>query len=304
MLSAAAIGAECRKNAALEPGSGLLHFAGLEDSAALEIPEALGVNPLFTWAELEPHEGQYNWGPIDEVLAAAAAHEKKAAPRLYTNLAEFGQGTPDWVFAAGAASYVFPGGSVRQPVPNDAVFTDRLSRFLAALGARYNANPTIVFFQTNAGMGGYGEMVWGDGGDVKGPPGWSPEVQIATSSYWVDRWRAAFSDTPLVLMVNFIGDDIGETLAQYAVDRGFYLQANGPDQPPQLAAMFKKHAASTKIILEIENNGCQDATGPALEVTANRVFGYGFAIDYLVVCQQTLEDTERAQAIRDRLRGP
>jgi hypothetical protein len=300
-LGAAALGAECRKNAALEPGSGLLHFAGLESSGSLEIPEALGVNPLFTWAELEPREGQYNWRPLDEVIAAAASREKKVAPRLYTNLAEFGQGTPDWVFDAGARSYQFSGGSVRQPIPTDPIFTQRLARFIAELGARYDGNPHIVFFQTNAGMGGYGEMVWGDE-EFRGPAGWSPETQIATSRAWIDRWRTAFPSTALVLMTNFIGDNIGETLAAYAVDRGYYLQANNPSQPRQLVGVFQQHAARTKIVLEIENDGCRDATGEAFDALADDVFALGFPIDYLIVCQQTLEDVERAQSLLDRLR--
>ena len=261
------------------------------------------MNPLFTWAELEPREGLYNWAPVDAVLSAAAARDKKVAPRLYTNLGEFGQGTPDWVFDAGAVSYRFPGGTIVQPDPADGVFTEKLTRFVGALGARYNGNGNIVFFQTNAGMGGFGEMVWGIG-DVKGPPGWSAEKQISVSSYWIDRWRAAFPDTPLVLMVNFIGHDIGETLAEYAVGRGFYLQANNPNQPPELVAIFRRHADRTKIVLEIENDGCRDASGPALEGMADRIFGYGFPIDYLVVCEETLDDTERARALMDRLRSP
>jgi hypothetical protein len=218
-------------------------------------------------------------------------------------MAEFGQATPDWVFDAGAASYRFTGGNVRQPVPQDPVFTEKLARFLAALGARYNGRPEIVFFQTNAGMGGYGEMVWGDEA-FKGPGGWSPAVQIATSKAWIDRWRTAFPDTRLVLMTNFIGEGIGETLAEHAVERGFYLQANNPDQPEQLAAIFRKHAERTKIVMEIENNGCRDATGPALEAMADRAFGHGFPIDYLVVCEATLQDVDAAQGLIERLRKP
>jgi len=215
---------------------------------------------------------------------------------VYTNLAEFDQGTPDWVFAAGAAAYVFEGGSVRQPVPTDAVFTEKFGRFVAAFGARYNGHPDIEFVQTNAGMGGYGEMVW----DLPDDP--SPEEQIATSSRWIDRWRSAFPDTPLALMVNFIGHDVGETLADRAVDRGFYLQANSPDQPDELARIFRAHASETKIILEIENNGCRAAAGPEFDAMMNQVFGYGFPIDYLTLCEASLHDAERMQALLTRLR--
>ncbi len=232
------------------------------------------------------------------VLAAADAADKRVAPRIYTNLGEFDQGTPDWVFAAGAASYVFDGGATRQPIPTDPVFTDKFARFLAAFGARYNGNPLIEFVQTNAGMGGYGEMVWDLPEDV------SASTQIATSNFWVDRWREAFPNTPLVLMVNFIGHDIGESIAEHAVSRGFYLQANNPDQPDELIDIFRRHAGRTKIILEIENNGCESSTGPEFDAMAAHIFSYGVPIDYLTVCEDTLHDPDRTLAVIDRLRRP
>ena len=283
-------------------GFGLLEFAARADARAMESDAALGVNPLFTWAELEPLEGAYNWAPVDEVLDNAHAHGRKVAPRVYTNAGDFDQATPDWVFDAGAAGYTLGDGSVTwQPVPTDPVFAAKFGAFLAALGARYNGNPDIEFFQTNAGMGAYGEMVWSlDGGSATGP--FSASDIVETVEYCSDRWRAAFPDTHLVLMQNFIGQGIAETATAYAVERGFYLQSNSPDQTDPAIDILSAHDGRTKIVLEIENRGCNGATGEGFASLADGVASYGFAVDYLVVCGDTLEDAGAAQRAYDLLR--
>ncbi|MBI5288700.1 MAG: beta-galactosidase [Chloroflexi bacterium] len=283
-------------------GSGLLEFAGGADARAMDADLALGVNPLFTWAELEPVEGAYNWAPLDEVLANAHARGRKVAPRVYTNAGDFDQATPGWVFDAGAAAYTLGDGSgTPQPVPTDAVFTAKFGAFLAALGARYNGNPDIEFFQTNAGMGAYGEMVWSLDVDAV-TAGHSADAMVATVEYWIDRWRAAFPDTHLGLMENFIGQGIAERVTEYAVDRGFYLQSNSPDQTQAAAAILAAHDDRTKIVLEIENRGCNGATGDEFGAIADRVASYGFAVDYLVVCGETLDDAGATQRAYDLLR--
>lgn len=283
-------------------GFGLLEFAGGVDARAMEADVALGVNPLFTWAELEPSPGAYNWAPLDDVLANAHAHGRKVAPRVYTNAGDFEQATPGWAFDAGVSAYTLGDGSgTWQPVPTDPVFADAFGRFVDALGARYNGNPDIEFIQTNAGMGAYGEMVWSlDGGSATGP--FSASDVVATVEYWVDRWRSAFPDTHLALMQNFIGQGIAENVTEYAVDRGFYLQSNSPDQTEAAAAILAAHDGRTKIVLEVENRGCNGATGEGFVSLADRVASYGFAVDYLVVCGDTLEDAGAAQRAYDLLR--
>jgi hypothetical protein len=300
LLFGAASAATCRK--AGHGGFGVIVFAGDAHSDALDSPEALGINPLYNWADLEPAEGAYNWEPIDDALAAAHEKGKRVVPRVYTNVGDFSQATPLWVFDAGARSYRFGDTSdTDQPIPTDPVFTQKFGDFLAALGQRYNGNPDIEFFQTNAGMGGYGEMVWSYGG-AAAPPGWSPQTEIDTVAAWIDRWRAAFPNTDLAVMINPIGDNIAEAVADYAVERRFFLQSNTPDQSREAVAIFQQYAPYTRIVLEIENNGCQDATGTDFDALAAQIFGYGFPVDYLSVCGSTLDDAGRARAALDRLR--
>jgi hypothetical protein len=301
LLVAGASAATCR-NGAPHGGFGVFVFAGDGNSRALDSPDALGINPLFNWADLEPAEGAYNWAPIDEALAAAHEKGKRVVPRVYTNVGDFDQATPQWVFDAGAERYRFGDTSdTDQPVPTDPVFSEKFGDFLAVLGQRYNGNPDIEFFQTNAAMGGYGEMVWSYG-DADPPPGWSPQTEIDTVAHWIDRWRAAFPDTDLAVTINPITSGVAEAIADYAVDRHFFLQTNTPDQAPAAIAIFKQYAPFTRIVLEIENNGCQDATGADFDALAEKVFGYGFPVDYLSVCGASFDDAARLHAARDRLR--
>ena len=293
-------GAKCPP--AAEPGYGLLVFGGDANSAILGNAGALGVNPLLTWAALEPSEGVYDWSPLDTVLEAARAVGKRVAPRLLTNAGDYAQATPLWVFDAGAAAYAFDEGSTTpQPVPTDGVFRQKFDAFLAAFGARYDGQPDIEFIQTNAGMGGYGEMVWGTSPGTQ-PPGWSADVEIGTVEFWIDRWREAFPHTHLVLMENFIGEEIAEQLTDYGVARGFYLQANSPEQGRGSQAILMRQADRTKIVLEIENNGCRAATGAAFDEMIGAVFSQGFPIDYLTMCGESFDDAARLQAAFDRLR--
>lgn len=296
LLATTLVAARCPTK---EPvGYGILEFGVGVDARANEYDIALGVNPLFTWAELEPEEGAYNWAPLDDVIANAHANGRKVAPRVYTNEGDFSQATPDWVFDAGAAAYTMNTESqTRQPVPGDDLFEAKFAAFLAAFGARYDGHPAIEFVQTNAGMGVYGEMIWAD--DLASEPeGYSGQGQIEVMHHWIDRWRAAFPTTHLVLMQNFIGDGIAENVTAYAASRGFFLQSNSPSQEPQAAAILADRDNDTKIVLEIENRGCTDAEGAGFEALIDEVFSYGFAIDYLVVCGDSLDEAalQRAHA--------
>jgi hypothetical protein len=301
----AAVFAANRCQAATRPGPvghGVLEFGSWAGSPTGDNPQALGLNILYEWRQLEPREGEYNWAPLDEALNNAAAKAMRIAPRVYTNLGDFGQGTPDWVFAAGAASYYAePGASIRQPVPMDPVFTAKFGRFLEAFGDRYDGHPQIEFIQTNAAMGTYGEMVWGYPESYR-PAGWSPDVQVGTTRYWIDRWRLAFPRTPLVIMENFIGHGIAETATDYAVSRGFYLQANDPWHGAESRAILARHGGRTKIVMEVEDRGCRSARGDAFDGMVDHVFSGGYPVDYLTVCRASFEDPARMQRAIDRLR--
>lgn len=290
---------------AVELEDGLFVF-DTRDGPALTSPIASGGNVLLNWADLEPAEGEFRWAPLDKALADAAANGKRLIPRIYTNIDGYGQATPNWFFDTPRAQSYYPtpwarSQRARAPVPWDPLFIDKFGRFLEALGSRYNGNPTIEFFQTNAGSGIYGEMVLGN----PLPTGWTTDVQAGSLHMWIDRWRQAFPDTHLSLMVNDVDFGLAEDASVYAVTKGFYLQQNSPWLSPAAVALFAAHNKQTRLVLEVEDSGCRSAEGSAFDKMIRTVFNYGFRIDYLLLCSASFRDPGTAQklaAIRGKLR--
>ena len=288
-------------------GAGLFVFGAgpgpVNDSAFVA-----GSNPLIGWRALEPEEGRYDWDVLDDAIAEASAAKSKVVPRILTNASLFGQPAPDWFFETEGAAHYYPSAQAesegfKAPVPWDPVFREKFGNFLVALGQRYNDNSTIEFFQTSAGGGLYGEVVLTKD-DSRFPEGWSPEVHLTSITYWLDRWIEAFPATRLALMVNHVGYDIGENAAAYAAGRGIYLQQNTPWLTPEGIAIFMAHQETTEIILEAED-GCNSTDEQAFEKLVETVFGYGFAIDYLHLCSESLGDSITAaelSSIWQRLR--
>jgi hypothetical protein len=287
----AAFAAETPKVQGTPTSRGIFVFLA-RDPARLSPAYDYGINPLLSWAELEPSEGVYNWAPLDHALNQASLSGKKAVPRVYTNASVVSQATPDWFFAIPNAQRYYSSPQARAsgfeaPVPWDPVYQEKFGNFLRALGQRYNGHPAIEFFQTNAGGGLYGEIVLT--GANMFPPGWTVEVQKTAIVRWLDRWLESFPDTRLSLMINPVGYGIAEDAATYAANRGVYLQQNSPVIQPAAAAIFRQHQQRTGIVLEVEN-ACRTARGAAFDQMMEAVFNHQIAIDYLVICNASLTD--------------
>ena len=273
-------------------GSGLFVFAA-RDALSFDQANSAGGNPLILWSELEPQQGVYDWTALDQAIAAAQSSGRQVVPRIYTNVDFFGKATPDWFFALPGASFYYSSQAaqaqgIKEPVPWDPAFKQQFGAFLAALGARYDGNPAIAFFQTNAGGGLYGELIMSVSGMM--PPGYTPQLQVDTSAWWLDQWLAAFPNTHLSYMINELGYGVGEVMADYAAKLGVYLQQNSPWLSQAAVDIFRKNQNRTGIVLEIEDSGCQSATGPAFDAMIAHIFSYGFAIDYLELCEKSFDD--------------
>jgi hypothetical protein len=203
------------------------------------------------------------------------------------------------VFDAGAEWYYNSEFSrdngMRQPVPTDPVFTAKFGAFLKALGSRYDGDPRIEYFQTNAGMGEYGEMVWASPAEFR-PPGWTPEENLSTVKYWIDRWQDAFPNTELALMINFIGWNIMEDASAYAVDRGMYLQQNSGRFVGDVVDVFQAYQDKTKIAMEI---AAYPRTGDGFDALIDDIFSRGYEIDYLMLHRGSFNDRETAAKLTD-----
>jgi hypothetical protein len=122
--------------------------SGQIDPAVLSNPHVDGVMLFFNWNSVEPLENQYNWKSVDARIAQAAAARKTVS---LTVMAGFQ--TPSWVYTDGAKSFKFVWDknwgpalcSVQtMPLPWDPVYLAKWNSFIAAFGARYEANPTVA----------------------------------------------------------------------------------------------------------------------------------------------------------------
>ena len=272
--------------------SGLYEFG--DWGGQLGSPYSGGNNPLIDWKDLETADGVYNWTPMDNALNMANAAGKQAVPRVYTNILGEHQATPQWFFDAGGAFYYPAGNGVKSPVPWDNLYKQEFGQFLTALGARYNGNTKIRFFQTNAGGGAFAESWLGE----NQPAGYTSQLHIDTQKFWIDKWRAALPITNLAIMVNELGDPIVQDVSAYANSKRFYLQTNQPYIAQQLIDTFNLHDATTKIVMEIENAGCQQSKlSTGFQSMIDTVLGYAFDIDYLMLCWESFADGPTAATL-------
>ena len=269
-----------------DSGYGLFVFATASHPTVTD-GSSSGGNPIFFWRGLEPEEGEYDWDQLDKAVVQALTTGTRIIPRIVTNFSIFGETSPDWFFDAKGAQYYYPHDEAenldyRAPIPWDPVYEDKFGAFLEALGERYNGNPAIEFFQiTSAGV--YGELYLGS----NRPDGFTVQVYKASIEHWTDAWRDAFPNTNLSIMINGLGDNVGEEAASHAVERGYYLQMNSPIGHPATRALLAEYADVTKIIIEAENGGCQTATGVGFQEMVHSLFGFGYHVDYVTLCPQS-----------------
>jgi len=206
-----------------------------------QYPQAVGGQNSFAWADLEPVEGQYNWTPIDNLLAAEAAQGKKAAFSIstYNGRIQGGMATPQWVwnpwYGGDAHAAIDAGNGWYIPRYWDGHFLDKYGNFVRALAARYDNDPRLTWVQIGTGL--YGETQPVDDQDdqfVKDAMttdfGVSADWQyadqwIATVNAMTDIYADAFTHKPLFLMFAPTFTRACERLAvtDYAAGRGVGL---------------------------------------------------------------------------------
>lgn len=167
---------------------------------APENPAISGGNPWLKWCDCEPTEGQYCWTRMDEAIAVWSALGKKAIIRVDTSPYWLSsEGTPQWVFDAGAGHIEHPTTGEVFPVYWDPVYLRKWANFVRAFGSRYDSNRNIEFVQTG-GAGWFGEMHLGRTWSKRGLQSLEPQ------------WRAAgYTPTTYAKACRFIIDRFMES---------------------------------------------------------------------------------------------
>lgn len=168
----------------------------------------------YTWAALNPSEGSYNWGLIDDLVNDAQDHGKTFAfGVMAANSSSSSPDVPTWVYDAGATwttvnAYDPLTNSTytkRIPVWDNAVFMSKMAVFVNALRLRYDGNPAIEFIDVR-NFGNWGEWHLYD------IPG-SADISDAAKRAHIDMW-SGFDQTRLVVPIN--GETDGYQPADYA----------------------------------------------------------------------------------------
>jgi hypothetical protein len=183
-------------NVLYNPGMGFadFHFGWGDPPPASAYPPQTVAYFRWTWDELEPSEGQYNFSLVDDVIAQAKTKGETLAFRI---MSVFEGSTPQWVLDKGVAS-VAVGGDIF-PDHNSPVFLDYHERLVKAFGDRYAGRPEIDHVDIGS-VGCWGE--WNTACCGEGT------VQLCNQYYPVeanelkitDWYFQYFPGTPLVML--------------------------------------------------------------------------------------------------------
>lgn len=231
------------------PGKGFLRYSisGNQSEDVLKYTSAGYAR--FSWAEIEPAEGVYNWQPIDDAIAYWEAMGKGFAfGVINANTASYTQYiTPKWVFDAGAkyTQTTLSNGSIQYtPVWNDSVFIQKVTNFVNALAQRYDGNDSIEFIDIRS-YGNYGEFHVGNLTN-------STALSLDGRKKHVDIYANAFDKTTLMMNVNKAADT--GLIAKYAVSRGVGLRNDGIANNAAMAGLTLDAKHKTPVALELASN--------------------------------------------------
>jgi hypothetical protein len=170
------------------------------------------------WNLVEPADGQFAWGLLDEQVQRAAQYGKQVTLAVVN-----GAGAPSWLYADGAQEFdfLFHGTPTRIPVPWDQVFLAKWTELIQQFGARYDGNPAVALVHITNSSGNGFEMQLPDT-----PPdranwnalGYTPQ---RVSDSWirvVDAFAAAFPSTPLDVELHPVlqSDEVPDAVMSHA----------------------------------------------------------------------------------------
>lgn len=269
---------------ALPPDSWFLREK-LSDKIAIHLP----------WSALEPEEGHYLWEHPDWEGCfrswIEAGFKVGLQIRAMDTLGTFyNEGTPQWVFNAGAKYIDEPidlyrgtfllnnipentTAPVRYPVYWDEVYLEKTEQLIRAMGRRYNGRPEVEYVVVGH-MGRWGEMHIADHGPLKPwlDAGLSLPNYIAAHKRILEIYREAFPDTQLVQDIgapafsdspntpDLYGLSDAAEIFDYAAKLGIILKFDGIGKnwhgtrsrylEDEIADLFQIYRTRTKIAME------------------------------------------------------
>jgi hypothetical protein len=167
----------------------------------------------FRWDIIEPEEGQFNWKPIDDALAAwdsVGMGYGFGVMCLDTTQREGQYTTPKWVFDAGAEYYygdmpALQGDSTAGaansskmylPIQDDPIYMEKVENFVKALAERYDNDPRVEFIDIRS-YGNYGEF------HIIDCPKDFPPISNEAMRWHIDVHAKYFKNTQVIIPSGF-----------------------------------------------------------------------------------------------------
>ena len=179
----------------INPGIGFadFHFGFGRSITREEYPPSSVAYFRWSWADLEPFEGEYNFGLVDEIIQQAKAKNETLAFRI---ISHYKNGPPQWLLEKGVPFVEETSGKF--PDYNDPTFLTYHERLIQAFGRRYADSPDIDHVDIGS-VGCWGE--WNTAccqGTEAQCKQYFPthENQIKMIDWYVDY----FPNTPLVML--------------------------------------------------------------------------------------------------------
>ena len=183
-------------DALYNPGIGFadFHFGFGHPPPVEQYPHATVAYFRWSWSELEPAEGQYNFALVDQVIEQAKAKRETLAIRI---VSDYKAGPPQWLLNKGVASVKESDGIF--PDHNNPIFLDYHERLIRAFGDRYGGSVDI----DHVDIGSVG--CWGEW-NTACCPGMEAQCKAffpteANQIAITDWYLKYFSRTPLVMLV-------------------------------------------------------------------------------------------------------
>ncbi|MBU6435842.1 MAG: beta-galactosidase, partial [Nitrospirae bacterium] len=128
------------KDVLYNPGIGLadFHFGFGHPPSTDQYPRQTVAYFRWSWADLEPEEGRYDFDFVDRIISQAKAKGETLAFRIMT---EYKAGSPEWLLQKGVGSVTVGGGVF--PDYNSPTFLLYHEKLIKAFGERYAGLPDI-----------------------------------------------------------------------------------------------------------------------------------------------------------------
>ena len=159
-----------------------------------------GMSTVFfriPWAFIEPERGVFNWEMLDTPAQRWLQSGRQMAFCISATENWTRQGTPQWVFDAGAKYYEVNG--YLEPDYDDPIFLEAVEHFISEMAARYDGDPAVSFFA----IGLYG--MWGEGHTVLTTPVHGKEWGYESQKRIIDIYTKHFKRTQLCISDDIVG---------------------------------------------------------------------------------------------------